>query len=250
MSDLIHGSAGGDGNAGSGSGDGVGNAGTGGATPPGADGNNGAAAGDGAGAAATPPEWLGSLADESLRGHDALKGVPSVDDLAKGYIEGIEANAAMSAPDSPEGYEFDAKDLGEQAEKTMRTVFHQIGMTKAQAAKAVELVKADREAQAKALETAKAKVKEAAVASLTKDWGDKTNANLAAANRALAKFFPPEFMGFMEQTGLGNHEMFIRGLHKIATLISEDSLVTTEGAGAETRERRADGKPMLTFKSM
>lgn len=216
-----------------------------------ATGDNNAATGDAAGSQPTPPEWLAGLSDDGLKGNDALKSVPSVDDLAKGYIEAMEAKAAMTAPDSPDGYELEAaREFGPEAEKTMRNVFHKIGLTKAQAIKAVEMVKADRVAQAEALEKAKDTAKAQSMEALAKDWGEKTEANIKAANRALLKFFPKDFAGFMEKTGLGNHELFIRGLHKISTLISEDHLENGDGAGADSRERRIDGKPMLQFKGM
>lgn len=229
-------------------------------------GNGGGGSGNGGGGdpgagegGVAAPEWVGSLSEE-LQGNEVLKGIASVEDLAKGYLDADGRLKDTSAPESPDGYDFDVTGFDEKTVASMRSTFHQIGMTKAQAAKAVELVKADvkraekdqKEALEKAIEQTKAKTMAALRdgSGAEEAWKDKTDANIAAANQAVVRFFGKEFAEFMRSSGLGNNELYIRGMHKIATMIKEDTSEGDAGGGGDGRPRRADGAPMFEFKNM
>ena len=56
--------------------------------------------------------------------------------------------------------------------------------------------------------------------------GEAFDANLAISNKGLAQFATPEFIAFLQQTGLGNHPEMIRAFHRVGKAISEDRLVT------------------------
>lgn len=66
--------------------------------------------------------------------------------------------------------------------------------------------------------------------------GDKFEASMASANKAIDQFASPDFRKFLDDTGLGNHPEMARMLSKIGQAISEDSFV----GGGDTN----DGKPV------
>lgn len=55
--------------------------------------------------------------------------------------------------------------------------------------------------------------------------GDKFDANLAVAKKALESFASPELVELLNQSGLGSHPEMIRAFYKIGTAISEDKIV-------------------------
>lgn len=71
--------------------------------------------------------------------------------------------------------------------------------------------------------------------------GDKYDASLATANKAMAAFMTPEFKDLLAKTGLSNHPEMVRAFYKIGQAISEDTLLTGDGKTTEpttTREQR------------
>jgi hypothetical protein len=56
--------------------------------------------------------------------------------------------------------------------------------------------------------------------------GEAFAANLAVSNTGMKQFATPEFIAFLQQTGLGNHPEMIRAFHRVGKAISEDRLVT------------------------
>lgn len=87
---------------------------------------------------------------------------------------------------------------------------------------------------------------------LRKDWeaqsrqdqefgGDKFEQNLATMNKVLGHFATPEFVQFLEESGLGQHPEMLRVWHRVAQAVDEDKLVTgAPGAnsGEKTLEQR------------
>jgi hypothetical protein len=63
--------------------------------------------------------------------------------------------------------------------------------------------------------------------------GEKFNENLAAANQALGQFATPEFVKFLQESGLGNHPEMLRTWHRISKAVSEDKLVTGNAASPD-----------------
>lgn len=61
--------------------------------------------------------------------------------------------------------------------------------------------------------------------------GDKVSENLAVAEKALSAFGTPELRTLLVQTGLGNHPEIIRAFYRVGRTISEDKMVTRNGAG-------------------
>ena len=57
---------------------------------------------------------------------------------------------------------------------------------------------------------------------LKQEWGDSFNAKADAAFRAAKEFGGQELAGVLQQTGLGNHPVFVKMFAKIGETISED----------------------------
>ena len=90
-----------------------------------------------------------------------------------------------------------------------------------------------------------AKTVEVAKATLTKEWGgpQKFEANLAMARKAAEAFFGDA----LKNHDLGNDPALIKGLYKIATKLSEDTLKSGSGSGADSRPVGIDGRPMIDY---
>ncbi len=66
--------------------------------------------------------------------------------------------------------------------------------------------------------------------------GDKFDANLAVAKKAMDRFATPEFKAYLNETGLGNHPEMLRMLFKTGQAISEDKFVPSNQGNAKARD--------------
>ena len=67
--------------------------------------------------------------------------------------------------------------------------------------------------------------------------GDKLAENLGAGLKTLEKFGTPDFIKFVNQSGIGDHPEFIRFVHRVAQATKEDNLPAdsrTAGGGKDT----------------
>lgn len=62
--------------------------------------------------------------------------------------------------------------------------------------------------------------------------GEKFDANLSVARKAIAKFGSEEFGKLLDATGLGNHPEMIRFVYRVGKGFADDSVAGTTGAGA------------------
>lgn len=69
--------------------------------------------------------------------------------------------------------------------------------------------------------------------------GEKLQASVNIAQKALARFGTPELVDFLESSGIGNHPALVRFCYQIGTRISEGGMITGAGAG-EGRRSTAD----------
>jgi predicted alternative tryptophan synthase beta-subunit len=58
---------------------------------------------------------------------------------------------------------------------------------------------------------------------LKSEWGASHDANLAVAQRGMARVFSAEAKALLDETGLGNHPEFVKAFHKIGLMVSEDT---------------------------
>lgn len=69
--------------------------------------------------------------------------------------------------------------------------------------------------------------------------GDKLQASVSIAQKAIARFGSPELVDFLESSGVGNHPALVKFCYQIGTRISEGGMITGAGAG-EGRRSTAD----------
>jgi len=164
-----------------------------------------------------------------------------------------EDNKPAEAPKpagAPEAYADFTMPEGVQADPELMTSFagvaKELGLSQEQAQKLVDLqaksAVGGEKARAEALEAALTKQSEAWVNEIKSDpefGGDKFEATLATASKAMQTFGSPELRGLLNESGLGNHPELIKLFHRIGAGISEDSLVmpgNNAGAGKRSRE--------------
>lgn len=120
----------------------------------------------------------------------------------------------------PEGREFDASVLDKYSE-----VARELNLSQADAQKMIDtLAPALAEKQTRIIEEAR-KTWETDSRNDAEFGGDKLNASMADAKRALDAFGSPKLTQLLNETGLGNHPEIIRLFVKAGKAISEDSFV-------------------------
>ncbi len=123
-------------------------------------------------------------------------------------------------------------------------VFKEIGISQIQAQQLMDVyagqIKSDSQASAETYtQTVKDWVTEAKADS--EIGGDKFDANVGTAKRAIDKFGTPKLVEVLEQTGLGSHPEFIRLFTRVGKLIAEDD------PGGDTRPPVSEKTPAEIF---
>jgi hypothetical protein len=152
----------------------------------------------------------------------------------------------LGKPKSKDGYELTAPE-GTEENKELKQWFteaaHTANLTNAQAqalySRWNEAQKAKREAAAKEVR-----------GELTKEWGEETEKNIERADRVAELIGGEAFKRWLRATGAGNDINFIKGMHRVAELVGEDTLERGSGksGGNEGEQRRSqNGMPLLDF---
>jgi hypothetical protein len=203
-------------------------------------GDNGAAAQTGFQA---PPEWAEvDTYKPFFIDKDGSKSF-DVNGLATKYAETVKQIPVVPAKAEDYSFEF-PKDfpIDEAALKLEREAAKNLGLTQAQfeGMQKHALSEYARIAEEVAAKSEKAK------AELVREWGgpQKFDANLAKVNKAAEAFFGKD--AFTNEA-LTNNPVVIRGLFKIAEKLTEDTLKSGSGAGADSRPIGIDGKPMIDY---
>lgn len=202
----------------------------------------------------TSKNWK-EIISEEYRKNPNIEKFTEIDALAKSYINAVsmigsdkipvpsnnsteeqwnEIYSKLGRPESPDKYKLDVKSDVAPIEQTAVKQFaenaHKLGLNNKQAQGILEFYKNNMEQTARQsqidMETAQA----SAEAELRKEWGSnyETNINKAAAI-AKANMNPAILdMQMRDGTRLGDNPEIIKGFAKIASLISEDSFVSTE----------------------
>jgi hypothetical protein len=141
--------------------------------------------------------------------------------------------AAPVAPVVPEKYDFAALKLPEGVAldapllAAVEPVFKELGLTQENASKLVE-------AHAKALQAIETKKEADFVkwqadqvkqhqSTLRSEFGLQYDANMATAQRGIARFCSPEMKALLDQTGLGNHPEFVKAFLQVGKMVTEDT---------------------------
>ncbi len=162
--------------------------------------------------------------------------------LGKSYADTISKIPVVPAKADDYSFEF-PKDfpLDEAALKLEKEAAKSLGLTQAQFEgmqkhALSEYARMAQEVAAKA---------ESVKAEFVKEWGpQKFDANLAKVNRAAEQFFGKDAF---TNDAIRNNPAVIRGLFKIAEKLTEDTLKSGSGAGADSRPHGVDGRPILDY---
>lgn len=134
----------------------------------------------------------------------------------------------------PEGVAIDTETSGE-----LKVLAKELGLPQASAQKIADLgVKLQQRWATQQSEQLKAAaVQWEADARADKELGgDKFDANLGVAKKAMETFASGEFKKLLDESGLGNHPEVIRTFHRIGKAISEDKVLTGKAPDGAPRD--------------
>ena len=202
----------------------------------------------------TTSSWKDSIS-EQYRNDPNIEKFTEIDALAKSYINATkmigqdkvviptnnsteeawnEVYDKLGRPESAEKYSLDAKsevvNFDEAAIKSFAEQSHKLGLNNKQAQGILEFYKTNMEGvaqQAKVdTETAQAQSEQL----LRQEWGRDFEPNVKKAGALAKANMNPEILDMTLSNGtrLGDHPEIIKGFAKIANMMSEDKMVTTE----------------------
>ncbi|MBW9430737.1 peptidase [Atlantibacter hermannii] len=186
----------------------------------------------------TPAE--GAASGDSANGDNpAGEEKPAAEKTAEELAaEKAEKDAADKAekdkkPAAPEKYEFAAPE-GQELDTNALAVFEpiakELGLTQEQAQKLVDIYPQIQQQQAEAWSKQIADWGEQVKAD-KEIGGDKFNASVGLAQRALDQFGNPELREYLNASGLGNHPALVRFCAKVGKSMAEDSFVVPNQGG-------------------
>lgn len=136
-------------------------------------------------------------------------------------------------PAAPEKYDFAAPE-GQELDANALSVFEpiakELGLTQEQAQKLVDIYPQIQQQQAEAWSKQIADWGEQVKAD-KEIGGDKFNASVGLAQRALDQFGNPELREYLNASGLGNHPALVRFCAKVGKSMAEDSFVMPNQGG-------------------
>jgi|TARA_R100001460_G_scaffold19719_3_gene40906 hypothetical protein len=207
----------------------------------------------------TAKSWKETISEE-FRNDPNISKFTEIDALAKSYINATrmigsdkviipnnnstddqwnEVYDKLGRPESSDKYKLDFKSevtpIDENAIKAFADVAHKTGLNEKQAQSILDFYKQNSESTAQQLkidtETAQAKSEQL----LRQEWGKQYDENINKA-AAIAKANMPSDvldMQLKDGTRLGDHPDVIKGFSKIAGLLSEDKVITTESESVD-----------------
>jgi len=209
----------------------------------------------------TPTQsWKDSISEE-YRKDPNIEKFTEADALAKSYINAVrmigqdkiaiptknstqevwdEAYAKLGRPESPDKYnlkiESDVVTMDENAIKSFAEQSHKLGLNTQQAEGILDFYKNNMEGTAQQskidTETAQAQSEQ----ELRQEWGRDFDAKVQQAGALAKANIDSEVLDMTLSNGirLGDHPQIIKGFAKIASLMSEDKMVTTESESVNT----------------
>ena len=207
--------------------------------------------------------WKETISEE-FRNDPNIQKFTEIDALAKSYINATkmigqdkmvvpnnnftedqwsDAYSKMGRPESADKYSLNIKSdvipFEETAIKSFQEQAHKLGLNNQQAQGVLDFYKNTTESsiqQSKVdTETAAAQAQQ----SLRQEWGREYDANISKAKSLAKANVSPEvlLMELKDGTRVGDHPEIVKGFAKIANLLSEDKIVSTE---AENMDRSTD----------
>lgn len=208
------------------------------ASPEGGDGGSApAATGDNPAAAANsdnPGEGSNPEGEGKQEGSKTAEELAAEKDAKeKADKEAAEKAEKEKKPAAPEKYEFtppEGQELDANALAVFEPIAKELGLSQEQAQKLVDIYPQIQQQQAEAW------------SKQVSDWGeqvkadkeiggDKFNASVGAAQRALDQFGNPELREYLSASGLGNHPALVRFCAKVGKAMAEDTFVVPNQGG-------------------
>ena len=202
----------------------------------------------------TPASWKSSISEE-FRNDPNIEKFTEIDALAKSYINATrmigqdkvavpnknstedqwnEVYSKLGRPESADKYalniESEAVVMDEGAIKSFAEQSHKLGLNNTQAQGILEFYKNNMESNMQQAtvntETAQAQAEQ----TLRAEWGQDFDNQVAKAGALAKANMNPEILDLQMQDGtrIGDHPEIIKGFAKIAGMLSEDKLVSTE----------------------
>lgn len=201
-------------------------------------------------AAETTPSFIDTLGD-AFKGNEAFTGIETAQTLAEKYLE-TQAKLAETSklvpqvPTKPEEYKLEGKieGLDESFSAEFQKTAHELGLTNAQYEGLLKLEAQATLAESKAYEESKGVAK----AELVKEYGDKFDAKLEAAQGVLKAFGFTEKFATMDSVdaSMANHPDFFRFLVAVSEKITTDSINGSVNGGAQASKESWAEKMNLT----
>src|SRR6185436_6740117 len=205
----------------------------------------------------TPPAEQGpSWIPQELRGNASLTKFKSADEALKAYVniesafgkkfeEHLKPDAdpavaarvrtAMGVPEAASGYEDVKVPDGYQVDPTIVGGFKEAafkaGMSKAQANAMQEWFIGTHLQANTALEAQKTEAYNETMAKLDTKWGAAKKHNLALVHTLVSETGDAELKAALDETGAGNHPVFLEWMAKIASKLGEDSMIQPTPGG-------------------
>ena len=214
----------------------------------------------------TTSSWKDSIS-EQYRSDPNIEKFTEIDALAKSYINAtkmigqdkvvIPTNNSteeawndvydkLGRPESAEKYSLDAKSkvvsLDENAVKQFAETSHKLGLNNKQAQGLLEFYKTNMEGTAQQAkidtETAQAQAEQ----ELRSEWGREFDTKVKQAGSLAKANMKPEILDMTLSNGtrLGDHPEIIRGFAKIAGMMAEDKIVSTESESVQSNQSIQD----------
>lgn len=167
---------------------------------------------------------------ESIPAANPPSATPQANAAPQSFPDTKPADIAPAIPDkyefkAPEGVELDTELL-----EQVSPVFKKIGLTQENAAELVngfneinlKLSQAREAAEEKAFNEFMAETAKANEAAIKKEWGNDYTANLAIAQRGIARFLSNDGKAKLDRVGLGNDPEFMKAFYQAGKMIQED----------------------------
>ena len=202
----------------------------------------------------TPASWKSSISEE-FRNDPNIEKFTEIDALAKSYINATrmigqdkvavpnknstedqwnEVYSKLGRPETADKYalniESEAVAMDENAIKSFAEQSHKLGLNNTQAQGILEFYKNNMESnmQRATVDTETAQAQ--AETELRAEWGKDFDSNVSKASALAKANMNPDILDLQMQDGtrIGDHPEIIKGFAKIAGMLSEDKLVSTE----------------------
>ena len=211
-------------------------------------------------AAQPTSSWKDSIS-EDFRNDPSIEKFTEIDALAKSYINATkmigqdkiviptknsgqeawdEAYAKLGRPESPEKYTFDVKsdvvNMDEGAIKSFAEQSHKLGLNNKQAEGILDFYKNNMEGTAQQAKIDTETAQSQAEQELRQEWGRDFEGKVKQAGALAKANINPEVLDMTLSNGtrLGDHPEIIKGFAKIAGMMSEDKIVSTESENVNT----------------